>query len=147
MSLAKQIEKDFLAAYKARESERVAVLRMLKTAIKNAAVELRRDPDDDEVLAIVQRQVKQRREAAEQFRAGGRDEMAAQEEREERLLTEYLPAQLSPEELAAAVDAIVAEVGAASPKDMGKVMQGLAARYKGRYDGRAASELVRSRLA
>lgn len=146
MTLQEQIEKDFLAAYKAHEEVRVAVLRMLKTAIKNRQVELMRPLSDEEVLEVVARQVKQRLESIEQFGQAGRVEMAQREEAELAVLRGYQPAQLSPEETAAAVDAAIAQTGAASAKEFGKVMQALMAAHKGRIDGKAAGELVRQRL-
>lgn len=147
MTLQEQIEKDFLAAYKAKEDVRVAVLRMLKTALKNRQVELLRPLTDQEVLEVIARQVKQRQESVEQFRQGGRQEMADREQAEMDQLKAYLPEQLSPEETAAAVDAAIAEAGATSVKEMGKVMQALMAKHKGRIDGKAAGELVKAKLS
>lgn len=147
MTLTQQIEKDFLAAYKAKEDVRVAVLRMLKTAAKNKQVELRRELTDEEVLAVISRQVKQRQESIDMFRAAGRDAQADQEQAEMAILQTYLPSQLSAEETAVAVDAAVAETGASAAKDMGRVMQALKARYQGRIDGKIASELVKARLS
>lgn len=146
MTLQEQIEKDFLVAYKAKEEVRVAVLRMLKTAAKNRQVELLRPLTDEETLEVIARQVKQRQESIEQFRQAGRGEMADREAAEMAVLKGYLPTQLSPEETAAAVDAAIAETGASSAKEMGKVMQAVMARHKGRIDGKAVNELVRQRL-
>lgn len=147
MSLARQIEQDFVSAYKAKDQLRVAVLRMLKTAIKNRHVELMRELSDDEILEVVIRQVKQRQEAEEQFRAAGRAELADKEASEADILRSYLPAQLSREELAALVDKIVKDLGASGVKDMGKVMKAIMDNYKGRVDGKAVSELVKARLS
>ncbi|WP_243439483.1 GatB/YqeY domain-containing protein [Fundidesulfovibrio soli] len=147
MNLQEQIEKDFLSAYKAKEEVRVAVLRMLKTAIKNRQVELLRPLTDEEVLEVIGRQVKQRLESIEQFRQGGRAAMAEREEAELAVLKAYMPTQLTPEETAAAVDAAIAETGASGPKEMGKVMQAVMARFKGRIDGKAVSEIVKARLS
>jgi len=146
MTLQEQIEKDFLVAYKAKEEVRVAVLRMLKTAAKNRQVELMRPLADEEVLEVIARQVKQRQESIDQFRQAGRDEMADREQAEMVCLQGYLPTQLTPEETSAAVDAAIAETGAASAKEMGKVMQAVMARHKGVIDGKVVSELVRQRL-
>ena len=147
MTLQEQLEKDYLGAYKARDEVRVAVLRMLKTAAKNRQVELLRPLTGEEMLEVVSRQVKQRLESIEQFRRAGRVEMAQREEAEMAVLQGYLPAQLTPGETALAVDAAIAETQAASARDMGKVMQAVMARYKGRIDGKAVNEIVRSRLA
>ena len=146
MTLQEKIEKDFLAAYKAKEEVRVAVLRMLKTAAKNRQVDLKRPLTDEETLEVIARQVKQRLESIEQFRKAGREELAAREEAEMAVLTAYLPRQLTAQETEAAVEAAVAEVGASSPKEMGKVMQALMARHKGRIDGKLAGELVKKKL-
>jgi len=147
MTLQEKIEKDFLAAYKAKEEVRVAVLRMLKTAVKNRQVELLRPLTDEEVLEVIARHVKQRQESVEQFRLAGRAEMADREQAEMDQLKAYLPEQLSAEEVAAAVDAAIAETKAASVKEMGKVMQLVMARYKGRIDGKAAGEAVKAKLS
>lgn len=147
MSLQTTVEKDFLTAYKAKEDVKVAVLRMLKTAIKNAMVELRRDLNDDEVLDLIAKQVKQRKESIEQFTKGGRPELAAQEQLEMDALQAYLPTQLSDEELEIAIDAIIVEMGVSDIKEMGRVMQALLAKHKGQVDGKKASTLVRDRLA
>jgi uncharacterized protein YqeY len=146
MTLQEQIEKDFLAAYKAKEEVRVAVLRMLKTAAKNRQVELMRPLSDEEVLEVIARQVKQRQESIDQFSQAGRTEMAEREAAEMVVLKAYLPVQLSAEETAAAVDAAIAETGASSAKEMGKVMQAVMAKHKGRIDGKAVNEIVKARL-
>jgi uncharacterized protein YqeY len=147
MSLLSRIEQDFLAAYKAKDEVRVRVLRALKTAAKNKQIELGREPGDDEILAILGKEAKQRHESVEQFTAGGREDLAAKEREELPVLEEYLPRQLTPEETAAAVDEAIEKTGAASMKDMGQVMQALMDSYKGRVDGKAVSEIVRSRLS
>jgi uncharacterized protein len=147
MSLLSQIESDFIAAYKAKDSERVAVLRMLKTAIKLKQVELLRMPSDDEVLDLVSKAIKQRQESIEQFRGAGREELASKEEREQAILQEYQPPQLSRDELLSAIDETIAEIEAKGPKDMGRVMQAIMNRHKGRVDGKVVSTLVRTRLS
>lgn len=147
MSLSQEIEKDFLAAYKAKEDVRVAVLRMLKTAAKNKQVELGRPLTDDEMREVIVRQVKQRHESIDLFRKGGRADLAAREESEMAVLKGYLPAPLTPEETAQAVDQAIAELNACAMKDMGRVVQAVLARHKGRVDGKSVSDLVRARLS
>lgn len=147
MSLERKIEQDFVAAYKAKEDLKVAVLRMLKTAIKNRRVELLRDLTDAEILEVIGRQLKQRQEAEEQFRAAGRGELADKEASEAIILRAYLPAQISREELTALVDKTVADLGATGMKDMGRVMKAIMDGYKGRVDGKVLSELVKARLS
>ncbi|MBI4803983.1 MAG: GatB/YqeY domain-containing protein [Desulfovibrio sp.] len=146
MTLQEQIEKDFLAAYKAKEEVRVAVLRMLKTAAKNRQVELLRPLSDEEMLEVIARQVKQRQESIDQFSQAGRTEMAEREAAEMVVLKAYLPVQLSAEETVAAVEAAIAETGATSAREMGKVMQAVMAKHKGRIDGKAVNEIVKARL-
>ncbi len=147
MSLFAKIEKDFLAAYKAKESEKVAVLRMLKAAIKNFQIDAGRDMQDEDVLALILKQAKQRKESITQFALAGRNDLKEQEERELRILETYLPSPLSPEEIEAAVMQAVSETGANSPADMGKVMQVILSRFQGQVDGKTVSALVRQRLA
>ncbi|MEW5772092.1 MAG: GatB/YqeY domain-containing protein [Thermodesulfobacteriota bacterium] len=147
MSLADRIEKDFIIAYKAKDELSVSVLRMLKTAVKNRQVELMRPPTDEEVLAVVAKQVKQRQESVEQFTAAGRSDLAAKEAAEKAVLESYLPARLSDEELTALVEEAVAASGAAGMKDMGKVMQLVMVKAAGRADGKLLSQLVKSRLS
>lgn len=149
MALLERIDNDYIQAYKAKNSVQVAVLRLLKTAIKNRLVELGRDAtlSDDDVLDLVSRQVKQRLDSIEQYSKAGREELAENERQELAVLKEYMPAQLTDEELEGAIASIIAETGASGMQDMGKVMQQLTAQYKGRVDGKKASGLVRSRLA
>ncbi|WP_462327393.1 GatB/YqeY domain-containing protein, partial [Desulfobaculum sp.] len=120
-SLIKRIESDFIAAYKAKDTDRVSVLRMLKTAVKNKQVELQREPEEGEVLDLVTKQVKQRQESVDQFTQAGRTELAEQEAREMAILKDYLPEPLTEEEVAAIVDETIAKTGAAGMQDMGKV--------------------------
>lgn len=147
MSLLSRIEQDFLTAYKAKEEVRVRVLRALKTAAKNKQVELGREPNDDEVVAILGKEAKQRHESVDQFTKGGRKDLADKEREELEILSEYLPQQLSQEETEAAVAEAIQKTGASSMKDMGGVMQEVMASHKGRIDGKAVSEIVRRRLA
>jgi len=146
MTLQERIEKDFLGAYKAHQEIQVAVLRMLKTAFKNRQVELIRPLTDEEALEVIGRQVKQRLESVEQFRQAGRTEMADREAAEMAFLKTYLPTQLTPEETAAAVNLAITETGAASAREIGKVMQAVMARHKGRIDGKLVNELARQLL-
>ncbi len=146
MSLIARLEQDYLAAYKAKDTVRVTVLRLLKTALKNFQVEHLRPPQDGDVLDIIGKQCKQRQDSIEQYKAALRPELAEKEAAEMRILCEYLPPQLSEAELAALVAELVGQVQALGMKDMGRVMQALAAGYKGRYDGKAASDAVKAAL-
>lgn len=147
MTIQGRIESDYITAYKAKDTVRLAVLRHLKTAAKNREIEVLRPLTDDDLLEIIARQIKQRRESIDQFEKHDRPELSAVEAEELLVLQGYMPAPLTDAELADAIDHIVDDTGAASPKDMGKVMQALTQMYKGRYDGKKASEAVRARLS
>lgn len=145
--LSKKIERDFLQAYKAKDTQKVAVLRMLKAAIKNKQVELGREPDDAEVLGILTSQLKQRQESFEQYKSAGREDLAEQELKETGIIEEYLPPPMSDEELGRIVEEAVRETGAEGMKDMGRVMQKIMPECKGRVDGKKVSEAVRAKLS
>lgn len=148
MVLSDQIQADLTTAMKARDTEATATLRMLVAAIRNARVEAGRTGDvtDAETVDLLAREAKKRTEAAEAFRGAGRDELADKEEREREIVRRYLPAQLPADELAAIVDATVAETGASGPGDLGRVMSAVMPRVRGRADGKAVSAMVRERL-
>lgn len=150
MSLQQQINDDLRAAMKARDRERTAALRMLLASVKNAAVAEGRGPqgelDDEAIVRLVQSETKRRREAAEAFREGGRDESAAAEEAEAAVYEAYLPAQLSDDELAGIVDQVIADEEASSMSDMGRVMKAVMPQVAGRADGSRVSAMVKDRL-
>ena len=143
MTLLDRLEGEMHDAMRARDDRRTQTLRMAMAAAHNRRIELRRDLTDDELAEVIARQVKQRRESIELYRGGGREELAAAEEAEAAILGEFLPEQLDPAELEDMARAAIAETGASSPNEMGKVMGRLAPQVKGRADGRAVSELVR----
>jgi uncharacterized protein YqeY len=142
MTLAERVKDDLTAAMKAGERERVGALRLVLSELQKAA----KEGGDDEV-AVLRRERKRRREAATAFREGGRPELAEQEETEADLIDAYLPAELSDDELRAIVEQAVAESGAESPNDMGKVMPTAMAMVDGRADGKRVSQLVKDALA
>lgn len=146
MNLTARIESDYLAAMRGRDEVVVSVLRMLKAAAKMRQVELRRPLTDDELLDVLAKQGKQRRESIEQFAKAGRADLVEKEERELVVLSAYLPAPLTDAELGDAVAAAVAELDARSMKDMGRVVQAVLAAHKGRADGKRVSEAVKARL-
>jgi len=147
-TLKERIDSEIKEAMRKRDELETNVLRMLKSAVRYKEVEPGGKPlDDTGVLAVIQTLVKQRRDSAEQFRAGGRPELAEKEEKEILRLQQYLPAQLSAAELDAEVAAAVAEVGAKGPGDMGAVMKVLRPKVAGRADGKAVSEAVKGALA
>lgn len=146
MQLIDRLEKDYLAAYKARDSVRLGVLRLLKTALKNFQVEHLRPPTDDDVLTVIGRQCKQRQDSIEQYTAAARPELAAREAAEMAILRGYMPPRLEGAELDAAIRQAIEAAGAADLKDMGKVMQTLMAAHKGQVDGKSASDAVKAAL-
>jgi hypothetical protein len=147
MSLSEQLNEAMKAAMKARDSLRLNAIRMMRTAIKNREIEERHELDDQAVIGVLSTLVKQRKESAQVYREGGRPELAEKEEQELAIIQEFLPAQLGEVELRAIIEAAVSETGAASPKDMGKVMKVVTGKTLGRADGRLVSELVKARLS
>ena len=148
MTLAQQIESDYLAAYKAKDAVRLSVLRLLKTAMKNLLVERKQTPlEEGDILDLVAKQCKQRQDSIDQYTAANREDLAAKEREELVILKEYMPEQISGDALRELVQGLMAETGASGPKDMGKVMQALTAGHKGQYDGKEASGIVKSLLS
>jgi uncharacterized protein len=147
VSLKQQINDQVKQAMKAGEKQRLKVLRMLTAAIKQKEVDERVELDDAQVLAIIDKQVKQRRESIEQYTAGGRAELAEGEQAEIDVLSEFLPEQLGEDELEAMIDQAIADTGAASMADMGKVMGQLKPKVQGRADMKEVSAAVRAKLS
>lgn len=147
MSLLAQVNDEMAAAMRSRDSVRLGTLRLLKTALVNREVERGRALDDAEERQVVQQMVKQRRDAIDQFRTGGREDLAVKDEGEIALLMTFLPPAADAAAIEAAVDAAIAETGASSMKDMGKVMKATQARLAGvTADGRLVSETVKAKL-
>ena len=147
MALEQTITADIVTAMKAKDPTRLTALRMLKTALTNKSIEKGRALDGAEDLQVVSMLVKQRRDSIEQFTKGGRPDLAAKEEAEIGILMGYLPASASDDDVAAAVTAAIAETGATSAKDMGKVMKAVMAALAGKtVDGKKVSEAVKAKL-
>lgn len=147
MTLKEQVQADLEAAMRARDETRKSALRMLTAAIKNAEIEARGKPfDDAAVVAVIQRQVKQRRESIAEFKKGGRQDLVDKESSELAVLDGYLPEQASREEIVEAARKVIAETGASGPRDLGKVMPALTKQFAGRADGRIISEVVKEQL-
>jgi hypothetical protein len=147
MSLKARVTEDMKTAMRGGEKLRLSCVRMLLAAIKQREVDERREMADADVLQIVEKLIKQRREAAAQFAGAGRTDLESKELEEARLLGAYLPAQLADAEIQALIEAAIQEAGAAGMKDMGKVMNALRPRLQGRADMSKISNLVRARLA
>ena len=146
MSLFETIEKDYVQAYKAKDQVKLGTLRLLKTAAKNRQVELMRPLEDNDYMDVLLREVKQRQDSIEQYTSAGRQDLADKEAAELAVIQSYLPKPLTEEELTALIDATIAEVGATSPREMGKVISAIMATHKGRVDGKALSAAVKARL-
>ena len=148
MPLLDQIQKDMVAAMKGHEEARLGALRMIKTALKKTEVDSMKPLDEATEMQVLNTLVKQRRESAEMFRKGGREELAVKEEAELKLIESYLPSAPTEEEMDAAIAAAIAETGVTSLKQMGVAMKAAQAKLTGkRVDGKAMSERVRARLS
>jgi uncharacterized protein len=150
MSLVEQIQKDIIAAMKARAEQRLSTLRMVKSALKNREIEKMAPLDDKESQAVLTTLIKQRKESVEQFTKGGRQEMADKEAAEIVLIETYLPKAAGEAEVVAGVKAVIAEMGSPTMKEMGTVMKNVMARFSGtgmRVDGKIVSETVKRELA
>jgi len=148
MSLLDQVQKDMVAAMKAREEARLGALRLMKAALKKHEIDSMKPLDEAAEMAVLKSLVKQRNDAAEMFRKGNRPELAEKEEAERRLIETYLPAGASEEEIQAAISTAISETGITSLKQMGVVMKAAQAKLKGKtVDGKALSEKVRARLS
>jgi len=147
MSLIARIEEELATAMREREAERRDALRLILSSLRSAQKELQRPLHDEEELQVLQRERKRRLEAAEAFRTGGREEQAESEERELAVLEEFMPEPLTEEELETIIDDAIAECGATSIRDLGRVMADVMPQVAGRADGAAVSQLVREKLA
>ena len=147
MSLIARLESELKEAMVARDGERRDTLRLILASLRSAEKELQRPLHDDEELQVLQRERKRRTEAAEAFRAGGREEQADTEERELAVLEEFMPEPLSEDELEEIIDDVIAEVGATSLRQLGRVMADVMPQVAGRADGSSVSQLVREKLA
>jgi uncharacterized protein YqeY len=148
MTIQEKIQSDLAEAMRSKEALRLSVLRMMKSAVKNKEVDKMRPLEEAEVLSVLNTLVKQRKDSVEQFRKGGREELAVKEEAEIKIIGEYLPAGASDEDIRRAIEEAVQETGAASIKDMGKVMKATMTRLAGKTaDGSRVSQLVKEKLS
>ena len=146
MSLMEKLTADMKEAMKQGEKERLSVIRLVRGAVRQAEIDGKKTLSDDEIIGVITKEVKMRRDSIEEFERGGRSDLVEKTQTEIAILMPYLPAQLSPDEVRQLVETAVAEVGATTAKDMGKVMGVLMPRVKGRADGKLVNELVRSIL-
>ena len=147
MALKEQLDAELKTAMREKDTLKLSVIRMLKSAVKYREIELMKPLDDAGVQGVIASEIKRRRDSVEQYRAGNRQDLADKEEAEIRILQAWLPAQLGAEELRAKVDEAIAKAGAQGPKDMGAVMKALLPEVQGRAEGKAVSEMVKARLS
>lgn len=146
MSFSERLNEDMKQAMKNKDKFRLTVIRMVRSAIKNTEIDQKRALDDDEVLDILQREVKQRKDSLQEFTKAGRDDLVADVQAEIAIISEYLPQPMTEEEIKAVVQQTLQEVGASSKADMGKVMGALMPKVKGRADGRLVNQIVQQLL-
>ena len=146
MSLGERLNDDMKQAMKNKDKFRLTVIRMIRSAIKNLEIAQKRTLDDDEVLDILQREVKQRKDSLQEFTKAGREDLASDVQAEIAVISEYLPQPMTEEEMKAVVQQTIQEVGASSKADMGKVMGAVMPKVKGRADGRLVNQMVQQLL-
>ncbi|HPO22055.1 MAG TPA: GatB/YqeY domain-containing protein [Smithellaceae bacterium] len=142
-----KLNEDMVTAAKAKDKIRLSALRLLKTALHNKEIDLMRPLNETETMQILSGLVKQRKDSIEQFAKGGRQDLVEKEEAELKILQDFMPAQMSDEEVEALIKKAIADVGALSVKDMGKVMKTLMPQITGKADGKAAGEKVKALLS
>lgn len=146
MSLAERLNDDMKQAMKAQDKFRLSTIRMVRASVKNQEIELRRPLEDNEVLDILSREVKQRKDSLQEFKKAGRDDLTKDLEAEIAIIAQYLPEQLTEEEIKAIVTQTIQETGTSSKADMGKLMGALMPKVKGRADGKLVNQIVQQLL-
>jgi len=146
MNYKEKIEQQSVAAAKAKEKIRLSALRMMKTVLHNREIDLKRELTEAEFLQVLSSMVKQRRDSIEQFEKGGRTDLVETEQAELKVIQEFMPQQMSEEDIAAAIEKAILDLGATGAKDMGKVMKALVPVISGRADGKMVSDKVKARL-
>jgi uncharacterized protein len=146
VTLTEKLAEDMKQAMKSKDKIRLSVIRMVRTAIKNAEIDQQKTLTDDEVLAVINKELKQRRDSLEAFESAGRTDLVEEVKAEIEVLIGYLPKQLTEEELKSIIQATIQEVGATSKADMGKVMAALMPKVRGRADGKVVNQMVQQLL-
>ncbi|GGN96780.1 GatB/YqeY domain-containing protein [Saccharibacillus kuerlensis] len=146
MNLSERLNEDMKQAMRSKDKFKLSTIRMIRATIKNQEIDLKRTLDDAEVLEILSREIKQRKDALQEFEKAGREDLAETLRAEIDIVAEYLPAQLSEEEVKAIVQQTIQETGASSKADMGKVMAALMPKVKGRADGKLVNQVVQQNL-
>ncbi len=145
--LLKKLQDEMKAAMKSGDKDRLSVIRMLISEIKKVQIDKKRELTDEEIIQVLQRYAKQRKESIKQYREAGREDLAQKEEKELQVVQEFLPQPLSEEEIQKIVEEVIKETGASSMKDMGKVMKTVMEKVKGRADGSTVSSIVKKKLS
>ncbi|SNZ06252.1 hypothetical protein SAMN06265182_0614 [Persephonella hydrogeniphila] len=145
--LLKKLQEDMKTAMKSGDKDRLSVIRMLISEIKKVQIDKKKELSDEEIIDVLQRYAKQRKESIKQYREAGREDLAQKEEFELKVVQEFLPQPLSEEEIEKIVDETIAQLGASSMKDMGKVMKAVMEKVKGRADGSTVSGIVKKKLS
>lgn len=146
MNLLERINQEMKAAMKEKDKDKLSTIRLLKSSIKKVEIDLQRPLTDDEVMDVILREIKQRRDSVAEYEKAGRDDLAEKEKKELAVLQAYLPEPLSPDELRTIIKQTIQEIGASSKADMGKVMGAVLTKVKGRADGRTVNQLVQQEL-
>jgi uncharacterized protein YqeY len=146
LSLTNQLDQEMKMALKNKDKQKLSTIRMLKSAIKKEEIDKKRPLNDDEIISVIMREVKQRKDSLAEYKAAGRDDLVEKEQAEIDILSAYLPEQMSEEELKALVQQVIEEVGAGSKADMGKVMSAIMPKVKGRAEGRLVNRMVQEAL-
>ncbi len=147
MSLEERLVEEMKHAMKSNEKARLSTIRMIRTAVKNKEIDLRKKLDDDEIVRVIQGMVRRSQESIEQFKAGGRADLVEKETKEIEILKSFLPQSLSREEIAKIIDESIQETQASSLKDLGKVMKSVMPKLSGKADGKLINQLVKERLS
>ncbi len=145
--LLKKLQEEMKAAMKSGDKERLSTIRMLISEVKKVQIDQKKELSDEEIIQILQRYAKQRKESIKQYKEAGREDLAEKEERELKIVQEFLPEQLSEEEIQKIVEEAIQETGASSMKDMGKVMKVVMEKVKGRAEGSVVSSIVKQKLS
>ncbi|MBM2821180.1 MAG: hypothetical protein HW405_940 [Candidatus Berkelbacteria bacterium] len=147
MRLTQQIDVDLGESMKSKDELKTSVLRMLKSALKNWQIANKKEPQDADILQVIQKEIKSRKDSIAMYKQGGREELAEKEKSEVEILQNYLPEQLSEDEIREKIKEVISSTGATGPQDMGKVMGPIMAEFKGKADGTTVSQIVKEELS
>jgi uncharacterized protein YqeY len=147
MGFDDKLNREMVAAAKAQNKLRLSAIRLIKTALHNREIDLKRKLNETEILQLLSTMIKQRKDSIDQFRKGGREDLVGKEESELKIIMEFMPEQMSEEDIAGEIERVIQKVGAVGIKDMGKVMKDLMPKLTGKADGKVVGEMVKTRLS